>query len=130
MLITLTYASHTLIPAYSPEMLAIARTSLRNNARLGVTGALYFDGMQFFQVLEGEEGTVACLFDAIRADARHCDVKTVARRPILQRRFAGWPMKFIDGTDRRDLRPVFDYRASIGADNAAQQVRIDALLAA
>lgn len=130
MLTMLAYASHALISAYSPDMLMIARTSLRNNGRLGVTGALYFDGLQFFQVLEGEQGTVACLFDTIRADPRHCDVTMVGCRTILQRRFSGWAMKFIDGTDRRDLRPVFDYRASIRADAVSQQVRIDALLAA
>jgi hypothetical protein len=130
MLTTLAYASNALVPAHSAEMLDIARAALRNNKRLGVTGALFFDGKQFYQVLEGEDTVIACLFDNIRADRRHTDVQLVYYRSIPERRFGDWSMKFVDGTRRGDLAPIFDYRAAVHPGSSAQDTRIEALLAA
>ena len=130
MLETLAYASNALVPAHSAEMLDIARACLRNNPRLGVTGALYFDGRQFYQVLEGDETVLACLFDAIRSDPRHTDVKMVYRRPIRERRFGDWSMKFIDGSGDPELRPHFDYAEAVKPELHAQDARIEALTAA
>ena len=130
MLETLAYASNALVPAHSAEMLDIARACLRNNPRLGVTGALYFDGHQFYQVLEGDETVLACLFDTIRNDPRHTDVTLVFRKPIAQRRFTDWSMKFVDGTGMPDLRHRFDYSEAVTPELHAQDARIDALMAA
>jgi len=130
MLATLAYASSALVPACSPEMLDIARVALRKNEQLGVSGALYFDGKRFFQVLEGEDTIIACLFDTIRADPRHTDVQLVYYRSLPERRFGDWSMKFIDGTSRRDLAPIFDNRAAVHPEDTAQDDRIAALLAA
>jgi hypothetical protein len=111
-------------------MIDIARSALRNNARLGVTGALFFDGSQFYQVLEGEDTVIACLYDTIRADPRHTDVQLVYYRTLPDRRFGDWSMKFIDGTRRRDLAPVFDHAAVVHPEATAQDSRIAALAAA
>lgn len=130
MLETLAYASNALVPAHSAEMLDIARACLRNNPRLGVTGALYFDGRHFYQVLEGDETVLACLFDTIRSDPRHADVKLVYRKPIAQRRFTDWSMKFVDGSDMPAMRPQFDYTEAVKPELHAQDARIEALIAA
>ena len=128
MLSTLAYTSRALIPAHSAEMLEIARASLRNNSRLGVTGALYFDGLRFYQVLEGDENVLACLFDTIRADPRHFDVQCVYHTPTPQRRFGDWSMKFVDGTSQPELATLF--RGEIANAGGEQTGRIDALCAA
>lgn len=130
MLSTLAYTSSMLIPVHSTEMLAIARAALRNNPRLGVTGALYFDGHHFFQVLEGEDTALACLFDTIRADPRHMNVRLVHRGPITERRFENWSMKFVDGTGRRDLSRLFEVAGDAAPVVQADEARIEALLAA
>lgn len=130
MLTTLAYASNALVPVHSADMLDIARASLRNNARLGVTGALFFDGRQFYQVLEGDDTIIACLYDTIRADPRHTDVQLVYYRKLPERRFADWSMKFVDGTRRRDLAPVFDHAVAVPSEATLQDRRIEALLAA
>ena len=130
MLTTLAYTSNALVPAHSPEMLDIARASLRNNERLGVTGALFFDGRHFYQVLEGDEPVLACLFDTIRADPRHTDVQLVYYRRLSERRFGDWAMKFVDGTHRRDLAELFTAPGGRSEAEAAEDHRIEALLAA
>jgi hypothetical protein len=130
MLTRLAYVSRALIPAHDAQMLEIARQSLRNNARLGITGALYFDGKQFFQVLEGSDAAIAVVFDAIRADSRHCDVQVVCHGPIEQRLFSDWSMKFIDGQTHRELANAFRYEQAVQPGWAAQQSRIEALAAA
>ena len=96
-LVKLTYASHALIGADSAEMLAICRSAMRVNPRLGITGALYYDGRMFFQVLEGEPQAVGDLFATIRDDPRHRGVRHLGTVPIAERRFGSWAMRFVDG---------------------------------
>jgi hypothetical protein len=91
---------------------AIEDASLRNNARIGVTGGLYFDGEMFFQVLEGPENAVALLFDRIRKDPRHREVALVCRHPIPERMFGLWTMKMVSGLDRPQLCETFRARAA------------------
>ena len=97
MLWTLTYVSRAMVERHSVDIIAIARASMRNNAALGLTGALYYDDNQFYQVLEGEKDAVRAMFDIIRADNRHCDVVVLQETMIDKRRFPEWSMKFIDG---------------------------------
>ena len=96
MLFTLNYVSRSLIDATGPEMDAIKAVALSRNAASHVTGALYLDGSLFFQVLEGREADVRAIYDAIKADPRHRDVRLIASGPLRSRRFAGWSMKFVD----------------------------------
>lgn len=128
MLTCLAYASLATVPASSPEMLEIARTCLARNPALGITGALYFDGTQFYQVIEGDEKAVHGLFARIVEDPRHRDVQPLWDGPIAQRRFGNWAMKFVDGAARAEtLRPRFCYAEVLQRDRAAQLQLIEAL---
>jgi hypothetical protein len=127
MLTTLAYVSRSLVPAHDVAMLDIARSSLRNNARLGVTGALYFDGTLFFQVLEGDEAVLAVLFDTIRNDPRHCDVEMVCHKPLTERQFPNWSMKFVEGQCSKTLARQFRYENLVQHGCDAQSERIAAL---
>lgn len=129
-MLTIAYASRALISARSPDMLEVLRACMRNNARLGVTGALYYDGRQFYQVLEGDDTVIACLYDTIRNDPRHTDVQLLLRQPITQRRFDGWSMKFVDGSGRTDLQSDFEYPEATHPELHAQDPRLEALLVA
>ncbi|MGY6410518.1 MAG: BLUF domain-containing protein [Alkalilacustris sp.] len=127
MLASIAYVSLSRIPAWSPEMLELARSCLTRNPALGITGALYFDGVQFYQVLEGPEQAVAELYATIRADPRHCAVQTLWDGPITRRRFGAWAMKFVDGSGRAQrLRGRFEYEQALAA-GPDQRPRIDAL---
>lgn len=112
---SLTYASLTVAPRRSSEILDIARVSMRNNARLEVTGVLYFDDHQFFQVLEGEQAVVEALYERVRADPRHRDVTTLQSGPAQARRFPDWSMKFVDGGWVPGGRLRFEHRALCAA---------------
>jgi hypothetical protein len=128
MLLSLSYVSHALVGAYDAQMLDIARASLRNNARSGVTGALYFDGACFFQVIEGEAASVDALFAAILRDERHRAVRVLDLREVARRRFAVWAMKFVDGAARPELHARFGYDA-LAAASPATLARREALIA-
>lgn len=130
MLKSLAYVSRAMVPADDASMLDLARACLRNNARLGITGALYFDGNQFFQVLEGDPTIVEILFDTIRHDPRHDDVQVVWCKPITQRRFADWSMKFVDGHAQKGLADRFAYECVTHPSDSAHEERLAALEAA
>lgn len=130
MLTSLAYASAANIPAYSPEMLELARTCLARNPGLGITGALYFDGDQFFQVIEGEDEAVHALFEEIREDPRHSCVQLLWDGPIEHRRFGNWAMKFVDGSGRAAaLRPAFNYETVTTAGRQRRARLLDSLVA-
>jgi hypothetical protein len=74
------------------RILAVARA---RNASLQVTGALYYDGAYFLQVLEGPQAAVAEVFASILADDRHGDVRVVERGPVSRRSFADWDMAWV-----------------------------------
>lgn len=98
------------------DLLPLLMASLRNNARVGVTGLLLygppdapppvdedappaavlvpFDGPGVFvQWLEGPEDAVRATFDRIRADARHTGVEVLGESGDRERRlFPSWAM--------------------------------------
>ncbi len=75
------------------EVDSILATSARNNPVRGITGLLLFNGRNFLQLLEGEEGEVASLMERITADSRHSGVSVLDRRVIEARTCPDWAMK-------------------------------------
>jgi hypothetical protein len=58
---------------------------MRWNAAHGVTGRLFVDGTEaraFAQWIEGDPADVGALFERVRADPRHRDVRVLASGPI------------------------------------------------
>lgn len=108
------------------DILAVARA---RNARLGITGALYYDGAYFLQVLEGMQAALADVFASILADNRHGDVRIVERGPVSQRSFAGWDMAWVTEisaaailSHHPDLKPVRPLRGPEVVASLAQAV--------
>ena len=92
-LIRLTYFSRIRLQESLNDGLGeILTTSIANNRRDNVTGALVHDGKWFAQVLEGRESIVSATFERILRDSRHSDVSLVAMQPIAERRFGAWWM--------------------------------------
>jgi hypothetical protein len=129
MLVRLCYVSRSLIAPHSPEMLDIVRASLRHNGAYNVTGALYFDERQFFQVIEGEATTIERLFERISRDRRHDAVALLARHPIEERTFGAWSMKFHDGTATVTRRTEFGYESLVSVGVIGMAQRVEALRA-
>jgi hypothetical protein len=92
------YVSHTVAdPAESlgPILASILAAARRNNARIGVTGALLYTARRFAQVLEGPPDAVEAIFETIQCDLRHDHVTVLEVSSPAERAFADWSMAFV-----------------------------------
>jgi len=100
-LVQLVYISRSNLPAkvgtefIQPEVSQILSKSRRNNRVKQIVGALYFGNGFFFQCIEGEEKSILELYEIIKADPRHSDLRIVSIKPISQRSFGEWEMKYV-----------------------------------
>lgn len=78
------------------DLSSIVATSVRNNARRRMTGALALHDGTFVQVLEGEPEALTTLMDTIATDERHRNVRVLARWPVQSQLFLGWAMVQVD----------------------------------
>jgi hypothetical protein len=92
MLIQLTYASRTSSVFTNDDLASILKASQRNNARVGVTGALCLANGIFLQQLEGDRAEVNRLYHRILADPRHREPAVLDFSEITSRRFTTWSM--------------------------------------
>jgi hypothetical protein len=103
----LIYRSHSLINAVSrsSELASIFTSARRNNRGHEITGALLVSNGVFVQALEGAEGGVRELFEVIRADRRHDQVKLV-QQTVAPRTFGRWAMAEVSDDEGPDIRLV------------------------
>ena len=92
MLIQLTYASRTSKTLVPEDLKDILAASQRNNARVGVTGALCLANGIFLQQLEGDRTAVSQLYHRILLDPRHRDPAILDFSEIVARKFTQWSM--------------------------------------
>lgn len=89
----LVYRSDSLIDhGNSPALDAIFRTSVRNNRRDKITGALALPDGKFVQAIEGASANLDGLMVRLRADRRHENLVVLGDWPITARLFASWAM--------------------------------------
>jgi Sensors of blue-light using FAD len=95
----LVYYSRNRIPGppaeVAAEVDAILASARRNNAAIGVTGALIFSAGIFAQVLEGARHDIEVIFEHIQRDERHGDVQVLAFEAVLKREFPAWSMAYV-----------------------------------
>lgn len=111
-LLRLVYASKTNFEptaegaSIDPEVAEILAQSRRNNEPNNIGGVLCYGDGYFFQCLEGERSRVETLYDRLLDDDRHRDVTLLSKRPVSQRMFKLWSMKFmnVDSKIRRMLQ--------------------------
>ncbi|WP_166264159.1 BLUF domain-containing protein [Marinobacter caseinilyticus] len=100
-LIRLAYASKATFDAMplergiEPNVARILLTSRRNNPKKGLVGGLYYGNGCFFQYLEGEAEAVHAVYETIKRDSRHKEVKTLIEEPLEARTFTNWSMKYV-----------------------------------
>lgn len=71
----------------------LIRVRAKNN-ELDVTGMLFYGPGQFLQLLEGDELTLAALYERIGQDGRHHSLVKLADKEIVGRSFGDWAMAF------------------------------------
>ena len=102
-LIRLVYASRSTFTrsanhqGLDPGVARILAKSRKNNSQRNIVGGLLFGDGCFLQCLEGEAQAVQTLYMKIAADPRHRDVTVLSQRPIVQRSFGAWSMKYVPG---------------------------------
>jgi Sensors of blue-light using FAD len=97
-----------------------------NNRETGLTGALAFNERCFAQVLEGSAEDLEPLFERIRRDPRHRDVRVLARNTISSRMFPQWSMAYASASENLARHPLahFQFEAALtkGAGPEAKQL--------
>ena len=121
-LVQIVYGSATTRPLTHEELVEILRVSQRNNAAVGVTGALLYTDGNVMQVLEGPAPAVEATYARITRDPRHRSVLRLVRGEVAERSFPDWSMGFCDPAalaegDRPAVRSLLDLTAG-GPDRA------------
>lgn len=95
-----------------------------NNARLGLTGALLFTGLNFAQILEGPAQVVDGLMARIAIDPRHQDVVVIEKSAIAHRLFTEWEMAYQGPSQfvSRHVEKLLQTTSSSGRQRAAEWV--------
>lgn len=73
---------------------ALLKQARTRNESLDVTGALFFDGERFLQILEGPSEHVNRLYHDIETDKRHQGVTLFYEGDIEERAFEKWAMAY------------------------------------
>lgn len=105
------YASIATVPFDAADLKALLQKVRVKNAERAVTGMLLHATGHFFQVLEGEDATLAQLFERIAADPRHENVTKIIQEPITRRDFSDWTMGYgeVDATDLASIEGFGDF---------------------
>ena len=108
------YASRALHDFADEELLDLLTRARAANQGYGITGMLVYSSRSFLQVFEGEDAFVERVWDRIRLDERHTDLRVLSDGPAQVRSFGEWTMGFWH-PDAGDLEAHMPgYRASDG----------------
>lgn len=75
----------------------IVAASVTENSKAGMTGMLWFNGIHFAQVLEGDAEAIGATMRRIVKDSRHSKIDVISDGPADERLFGNWSM--IRGND-------------------------------
>jgi hypothetical protein len=107
------YASRALHDFDDEELLALLGRARATNQQGGVTGMLVYSARSFLQLIEGEDDQVEVVWDRIRTDGRHTDLRVLLDGPVSVRQFDAWTMGF-EHAEREELEATLPgYRASM-----------------
>ena len=91
---TIVYHSKASVGFTELDLLYLLAGSRARNRTEGVTGILVFDRGMFFQWIEGPNLPLQRIWNSIRKDQRHHDIKVLADTSIPVRLFQDWHMQF------------------------------------
>lgn len=93
-IVNLIYVS-TAINANVTKIEDILSESQTNNAKISITGILYYNSQYFLQCLEGERKNVNVLYNKIIQDPRHTNPMLLHYGVITERRYSDWNMSYV-----------------------------------
>jgi hypothetical protein len=92
MLSQLVYISSRKDSCNTVEIDKIVTSCQKNNVSLDITGVLLYSETKFIQYLEGDGRKILSLYDQIKKDPRHEQVRMISYGPISERAFPSWHM--------------------------------------
>jgi len=92
----LIYTSQATKPFSTRELLDLLHDARAYNSIDSIYGFLYYKDEFFFQIIEGESQLINNLFDRIKKDKRHTNVKIISNNLINDYLFAKWSMGCIE----------------------------------
>lgn len=127
---SLVYASRALHSFDSKELLELLTDARARNHDHGVTGMLVYAASSFLQLIEGDDDQVEVIWDRIRLDPRHSDLRVLNDGPASVRLFGEWSMGFehpdqglleesLPGYRAGSVYPFVDSQLVSAADTAA-----------
>jgi hypothetical protein len=110
-MIQLTYVSQSVGLMSQQQLIELLEQARAINAEAGVTGMLLYKDGSFIQVLEGDEEAVRSIYERIRSDPRHANVRILYDEEIARRDFPEWAMGFhnLNGVDLTTLPGYTDF---------------------
>jgi hypothetical protein len=112
MLAQLVYVSSRKSNCTEEEITKILAACEKNNPHVDATGVLLYSKEKFIQYLEGDSKQLLALFDKIKQDSRHKDIKMISYGPIKEKAFPSWHM----ATKKVSTSEV-DFRTDISAED-------------
>lgn len=97
-LCAIAYVSTATRPLQPAEIDGLLLDARGFNAMSRVTGALFFNGEQFFQYFEGLPDSVHAVYERIRQARCHTDIRELMKAPVATRQFDAWHMGFCNAT--------------------------------
>ena len=92
-LVSLLYMSKATDAMEADQLSGIERTATARNREANVSGLLIYNGTNFVQLLEGEEGMVSATMDRIRQDPRHTNIHVLRHSGVRERECPDWAMR-------------------------------------
>lgn len=110
-LYSLLYVSQSVRPMNESELKTLLDGARELNRAQGITGFLLYFNQSFMQILEGQRSRLQAVWERIRRDPRHHNLRIVFEGGIQQRAFVGWSMGF---RDIEHIRPGSVFQGQCG----------------
>jgi len=81
----------------------------RNNRLRGITGLLYYDGLDYGLILEGEKWQLDRTKASIETDGRHCIRQKYQIDSLADRHFDDWHMHFDGANSIAEMLPRYQH---------------------
>ncbi len=87
------YRSRALFAPTDVDLFYLLAHARERNKAAGVSGVILYDRGHFFQWIEGSNQELGSIWNSIRADVRHSELRVLADQEIPVRLFEGWSMQ-------------------------------------
>ena len=74
------------------EIERILNSCKKNNSSMSITGVLLYSQSKFIQYVEGDSREMSVLYEKIKKDDRHENVRMISYGPIKEKTFPSWHM--------------------------------------